>query len=238
MIGVDRRHLRREQAATMKIAIVGAGAVGGYLAAELARAGHEVSVVARGENLKAIRAGGLVLEKPEARFQVELRASEDPADLGPQDLVIVTAKTPDLPELPASSYAARTSPSQLLYPEPDGLLPAPPSEPPGLNAKLDNIRFAGYSWLPQNDLFSWIKVLRFLIFSLNYEIKARITALSKKTADIGSVFQQNREKYIIYLLDPPCLLTCVQLRQNEVLYALAHCQPPRGEWRRRLQQSY
>jgi len=111
MIGVDRRHLRREQGATMKIAIVGAGAVGGYLAAELARAGHEVSVVARGENLKAIRAGGLVLEKSEARFQVELRASEDPADLGPQDLVIVTAKTPGLPELPASSYAARTSPS-------------------------------------------------------------------------------------------------------------------------------
>ncbi|MGY6571107.1 MAG: ketopantoate reductase family protein [Salinarimonas sp.] len=83
----------------MRVAIVGAGAVGGYLAAELARAGHEVCVVARGENLQAIGTGGLVLETPEKRFRVQLRASEDPAYLGLQDLVIVTAKTPALPEL-------------------------------------------------------------------------------------------------------------------------------------------
>lgn len=83
----------------MKIAVVGAGAVGGYLAAELARAGHQVCVVARGENLRAIRTKGLVLETSTDRFQVRLQASEDPADLGPQDLVIVTAKTPALPDL-------------------------------------------------------------------------------------------------------------------------------------------
>lgn len=83
----------------MKIAIVGAGAVGGYLAAELARAGHQVSVVARGENLRAIQTSGLVLETSSDRFQIELQASEDPADLGLQDLVIVTAKTPALPDL-------------------------------------------------------------------------------------------------------------------------------------------
>lgn len=83
----------------MKIAVVGAGAVGGYLAAELARAGHEVGVVARGENLRAIRSNGLVLETAEDRFQVPLPASDNPADLGAQDLVIVTAKTPALPDL-------------------------------------------------------------------------------------------------------------------------------------------
>ena len=83
----------------MKIAVVGAGAVGGYLAAELARAGHQVSVIARGENLRAIQTSGLVLETSADRFVVQLQASEDPADLGPQDLVIVTAKTPALPEL-------------------------------------------------------------------------------------------------------------------------------------------
>ncbi len=83
----------------MKIAVVGAGAVGGYVAAELARAGHQVSVIARGENLKAIRAGGLVLETTTDRYQVELPASDDPADFGVQDLVIVTAKTPALADL-------------------------------------------------------------------------------------------------------------------------------------------
>lgn len=83
----------------MKIAVVGAGAVGGYLAAELARAGNEVGVVARGENLQAIQTNGLVLETSTDRFQVQLQASDDPADLGLQDLVIVTAKTPALPDL-------------------------------------------------------------------------------------------------------------------------------------------
>jgi 2-dehydropantoate 2-reductase len=83
----------------MRIAVVGAGAVGGYLAAELTRAGHQVSVVARGKNLRAIQTSGLVLETSTDRYQVQLQASEDPADLGPQDLVIVTAKTPALPDL-------------------------------------------------------------------------------------------------------------------------------------------
>ncbi|MCC5979027.1 MAG: 2-dehydropantoate 2-reductase [Salinarimonas sp.] len=83
----------------MKIAVVGAGAVGGYLSAELARAGHQVSVVARGENLQAIRANGLVLETTIDRFQVQLPASDDPTDFGVQDLVIVTAKTPALADL-------------------------------------------------------------------------------------------------------------------------------------------
>jgi 2-dehydropantoate 2-reductase len=83
----------------MRIAVVGAGAVGGYLAAELARAGHEVGVVARGENLKAIQANGLILETAGERFQAAVRASDNPEDLGPQDLVIVTAKTPALPDL-------------------------------------------------------------------------------------------------------------------------------------------
>ncbi len=83
----------------MRISVVGAGAVGGYLAAELARAGHQVCVVARGENLRAIQTNGLVLETSTDRFQVRLEASEDPADFGLQDLVIVTAKTPALPDL-------------------------------------------------------------------------------------------------------------------------------------------
>lgn len=76
----------------MRIAIVGAGAVGGYLAARLARAGRDVAVLARGEHLAAIRGKGLTLETPDERFTVRLDASDDPAKLGPADAVLITSK--------------------------------------------------------------------------------------------------------------------------------------------------
>ncbi len=77
----------------MRIAVYGAGSVGGYLAARLAKAGREVAVIARGPHLEAIRASGLTLETPEERFTVEVEASDDPGEIGPVDLVLVTAKT-------------------------------------------------------------------------------------------------------------------------------------------------
>jgi 2-dehydropantoate 2-reductase len=77
----------------MRIVIFGAGAVGGFLAAHLARAGRDVAVVARGEQLAAIRAQGLTVEMPEETFTVALEATDDPAALGPADIVLVTLKT-------------------------------------------------------------------------------------------------------------------------------------------------
>ena len=85
----------------MRIGIVGAGAVGGYLAARLAHAGHRVALVARGAHLDAIREGVLTLETPDGRLTVAVEASERPGDLGAQDLVITSAKTPALPDLVA-----------------------------------------------------------------------------------------------------------------------------------------
>lgn len=77
----------------MRIGIYGAGAIGGFLAAHLARAGRDVAVVARGAHLDAIRAKGLTLELPDETFTVPLEASDDPAAIGPVDVVIVTLKT-------------------------------------------------------------------------------------------------------------------------------------------------
>lgn len=79
------------------ICIFGAGAVGGYLAASLANGGSDVSIVARGAHLAVIQTDGLTLESPNGSINVKLRASADPAGLGPQDLVIVTVKSPALP---------------------------------------------------------------------------------------------------------------------------------------------
>ena len=80
-----------------RVAVYGAGAVGGYLAWHLARAGHSVSVVARGAHLAAIREKGLALVAPDKpRESVRVAASDDPGALGPQDIVIVTLKHPGL----------------------------------------------------------------------------------------------------------------------------------------------
>jgi 2-dehydropantoate 2-reductase len=83
----------------MKICIYGAGAVGGLIAARLAQAGHEVSVVARGAHLVAIQKHGLKVVHRESEKVVRIKADQDPAKLGPQDAVIVAVKAQNLPEV-------------------------------------------------------------------------------------------------------------------------------------------
>jgi 2-dehydropantoate 2-reductase len=81
----------------MKASVFGAGAIGGHLAAKLAAAGHEVSVVARGDNLAGIRAnGGIELQAGDKIIRGKVRASDRAADLGPQDAVFVTTKATGL----------------------------------------------------------------------------------------------------------------------------------------------
>ncbi|RYF40997.1 MAG: 2-dehydropantoate 2-reductase, partial [Comamonadaceae bacterium] len=76
----------------MKVAVVGAGAVGGHMAARLAHAGVEVSVLARGKNLEAIQRTGITLVGTDERFVAPVHASDRAEDLGPQDIVITTLK--------------------------------------------------------------------------------------------------------------------------------------------------
>ena len=87
----------------MRICVFGAGSVGGYLAAYLSRGGAHVSVVARGPHLAAIRANGLTVETPDRNGHgANLPASDNPADLGQQDFVLVTVKAPALPDVAAT----------------------------------------------------------------------------------------------------------------------------------------
>jgi 2-dehydropantoate 2-reductase len=79
----------------MKIAVIGAGAVGGYYGAMLARQGHNVSFVARGAHRDAIRAYGLRIVGPLGDFTVQTPAESDPAHIGPVDVVIHSVKTYD-----------------------------------------------------------------------------------------------------------------------------------------------
>ena len=82
----------------MKICVFGAGAIGGYMGVKLAQAGADVSLVARGPHLAAMQAKGLTLiEEDGAPQTVQVTASDNPADLGPQDYVIVTLKAHSVP---------------------------------------------------------------------------------------------------------------------------------------------
>ena len=86
----------------MRICVFGAGAIGGNFAARLADAGNEVSVVARGAHLEAIKARGLTLLAGDKKIVAKVHASDRPADLGRQDAVISTLKATALGDLAAS----------------------------------------------------------------------------------------------------------------------------------------
>jgi len=79
----------------MRIAIIGAGAVGGYYGALLSRAGADVSFVARGAHREAIRTNGLRIIGVQGDFTVQVPAEDDPSRIGPVDVVMLTVKTYD-----------------------------------------------------------------------------------------------------------------------------------------------
>jgi len=97
----------------MKIAVLGSGAVGGYYGAKLARAGHDVTFIARGAHLAAIRERGLEIRNAMVGdFTVRAPAEEDTSKVGPVDVVLYAVKTYDNPSaLPMlrPMIAARTS---------------------------------------------------------------------------------------------------------------------------------
>jgi 2-dehydropantoate 2-reductase len=76
----------------MRVCVLGAGAIGGFIGARLAAAGVETSALARGATLAALRAHGWRAESGGERLTVPVRASADPSDLGEQDLVILAVK--------------------------------------------------------------------------------------------------------------------------------------------------
>lgn len=84
----------------MKICIYGAGAIGGYLGFKLATADEaDVSLIARGDNLAALRENGLTVREDGVERTAPVTATDDPAELGPQDYVIVAVKAQAAPDI-------------------------------------------------------------------------------------------------------------------------------------------
>jgi len=81
----------------MRIAVMGAGALGGYFGGRLAAAGHDVTLIARGAHLAAIKADGLRINSPKGDLHLPMiRATETPAKVGPVDLILFLVKNYDL----------------------------------------------------------------------------------------------------------------------------------------------
>jgi 2-dehydropantoate 2-reductase len=104
----------------MRVAIIGAGAIGGWIGVRLAAAGHTVSVLARGATLDAIRAHGWTLEIGGSRLNAPVEASDDPVALGEQDVIVLALKGPALPAV-APTLVPLIGPSTVVIPTMNGV---------------------------------------------------------------------------------------------------------------------
>jgi len=86
----------------MKIAVIGAGAVGGYFGGRLAMSGNDVVFLVRGKTFEALRAGSLRIKSIKGDFEVKVRATDNPAEVGAVDAVLVGVKAWQVPEAAVS----------------------------------------------------------------------------------------------------------------------------------------
>lgn len=170
----------------MRIAILGVGGVGGYFGARLAHAGHAVHFIARGAHLAAMQADGLYVESPLGDLQIHpAHATDDPAAVGPVDLVLVGVKTWQL-------AAALETARPLLGPETAVLPLLNGVEAPTLIAQTLG---------PQHALGGLCRIIAFLVApgrirhagvdptiifgALDGRVTPRVTAIAGALADAG-----------------------------------------------------
>jgi len=104
----------------MNICIVGAGAIGGLLGARLAQAGHEVSLIARGAHLAALRADGLRLRSNKESLSLRVNASDSVAGFGPQDAVFIALKAYSIADM-LPRLAPLMGPQTMVIPAINGI---------------------------------------------------------------------------------------------------------------------
>jgi 2-dehydropantoate 2-reductase len=103
----------------MNVGIIGAGAIGGWVAARLARAGNPVSMLARGSTLQALR-DGLSIREHNASETAKFRVSDEPYAIGPQQLLIIAVKVPALADV-AEIAEPMIGPDTLIVPMLNGV---------------------------------------------------------------------------------------------------------------------
>lgn len=104
----------------MRLCVVGAGAIGGWIAARAALAGCEVSIISRGETLRLIETEGLRISDEGEERCIAVNAAADPAGLGPHDLVVIAVKAPALPQI-ALTLEPLIGPATVIIPVVNGV---------------------------------------------------------------------------------------------------------------------
>src|SRR5260370_31362637 len=99
----------------MRIAVLGAGGIGGYYGARLAKAGHDVVLVARGAHLEALQRRGVTVRTPDGELTLPIAAVTDVRGLEPVDLLLFCVKAYDT-EAGAPSLAPPVRPRPLVLP--------------------------------------------------------------------------------------------------------------------------
>jgi 2-dehydropantoate 2-reductase len=200
------RPIHPPQVPLMKIAVVGAGAIGGYLGARLAAAGHEVTFIARGANLAAIRANGLRLIEEDGKDirATTARAVEKPAEAGRHDSVLLTVKAhqvapiaADLAHLCHADTTIVTMQNGIPFwyfhklPGPYEGRPVRSADPSGtLRTTIDPARIIGSVVYPAANLIEpgVVQVIegnRFTLGELDGSTTPRIQALSAALTEAG-----------------------------------------------------
>lgn len=104
----------------MKVSVIGAGAIGGWLSAGFVKGGAEATVLARNASLSALQSNGLKLESDGRTETIPVTATDDPAQLRGADLLLLGVKAHDLPAL-APVIAEILTPETLVMPAVNGL---------------------------------------------------------------------------------------------------------------------
>ena len=105
----------------MKIAVYGAGAVGGYFGARLAQAGQDVTFIARGKHLEAIRSNGLRVSSPKGNVVIQpATVSDEPTSVGVVDIVLVGVKAGQVSEI-APALVSMVGPDTVIVPLQNGI---------------------------------------------------------------------------------------------------------------------
>jgi 2-dehydropantoate 2-reductase len=121
-VPIEARILQRKDGLAMKIALVGVGAIGGYVGHCLAQAGEDVTFIARGKNLEALRSRGLRLVRADGSEHLvpQVKATADYAEAGAQDLVILAMKAHQL-ESVATDVPKLFGPETVVVPMQNGI---------------------------------------------------------------------------------------------------------------------
>ncbi len=105
----------------MRVAIYGTGGAGGYFGAQLARAGDDVTFIARGQHLKAVQTHGLCVETPGGEIVIRLaKATDDPSQVGPADVVLFGVKAWQVEEA-ARKMRPMIGPATFVVPLQNGI---------------------------------------------------------------------------------------------------------------------